>query len=74
MAVADMMKSTLQLVLQDGIDSESGSPILKSKSFNNIKTNATADQLYTIATALVELQERQLHNINRRDTSDIRGE
>ena len=72
MAVADMMKSTLQLVLQDGIDPESGSPILKSKSFNNVKTDATADQLYAIATALVGLQERSLYNINRRDTSDIR--
>ena len=72
MAVADMMKSTLQLVLQDGIDPESGSPIFKSKSFNNVKIDATADQLYTIAMALVELQERSLYNINRRDTSDIR--
>ncbi|WP_087974094.1 DUF1659 domain-containing protein [Oceanobacillus rekensis] len=72
MAVADITKSTLQLVLQDGIDSESGSPIFKSKSFNNVKTDATADQLYAVATALVELQERPLYNINRNDTSDIR--
>ncbi|MFC4022325.1 DUF1659 domain-containing protein [Oceanobacillus longus] len=72
MAVADMTKSTLQLVLQDGIDSESGSPIFKSKSFNNVKTDTTADQLYAIATALVELQERALYNINRKDTADIR--
>ncbi|WP_087974843.1 DUF1659 domain-containing protein [Oceanobacillus rekensis] len=72
MAVADITKSTLQLVLQDGIDSESGSPIFKSKSFNNVKTDATADQLYAVATALVELQERPLYNINRKDTTDIR--
>ncbi|WP_087974770.1 DUF1659 domain-containing protein [Oceanobacillus rekensis] len=72
MAVADITKSTLQLVLQDGIDSESGSPIFKSKSFNNVKTDATADQLYAVATALVELQERPLYNINRKDTADIR--
>ncbi|MGJ9457415.1 DUF1659 domain-containing protein [Oceanobacillus sp. CF4.6] len=72
MAVADITKSTLQLVLQDGIDSESGSPIFKSKSFNNVKTSATADQLYAISTALVDLQERALYNINRKDTADIR--
>ncbi|MFC4024755.1 DUF1659 domain-containing protein [Oceanobacillus longus] len=72
MAVADMTKSTLQLVLQDGIDSESGSPIFKFKSFNNVKTDATADQLYAVATALVDLQERPLYTINRKDNSDIR--
>ncbi|MGJ9458123.1 DUF1659 domain-containing protein [Oceanobacillus sp. CF4.6] len=72
MAVADMTQSTLQLVLTDGIDSESGLPIIKYKSFNNVKPAATADQLYAIATAVAELQERPLYEINRKDTSDIR--
>ncbi|WP_249870779.1 DUF1659 domain-containing protein [Oceanobacillus saliphilus] len=72
MAVADMTNSSLQLVLQDGINPESGLPIFKFKSFNNVKTNATADQLYAIATAFAALQERALYNINRKDSSDIR--
>ncbi|WP_010651364.1 DUF1659 domain-containing protein [Oceanobacillus massiliensis] len=72
MAVADMTKTTLQLVLDDGIDSTTGSPIFKYKSFNNVKTEATADQLYAIATAVAALQESPLYEINRKDTSDIR--
>ncbi|PAE29106.1 hypothetical protein CHI07_11105 [Paenibacillus sp. 7884-2] len=72
MAIANLTKSSLQLVLQDGIDSESGSPIFKNKSFNNVKTSATAEQLLAVATAFVSLQERPLYTINRRDTTDIR--
>ncbi|WP_067730629.1 DUF1659 domain-containing protein [Oceanobacillus damuensis] len=72
MAIADMTNSTLQLVFTDGIDSESGLPIFKYKSFNNVKTSATTDQLYAVATAIADLQERPLYNINRKDTSDIR--
>ncbi|MFD2044498.1 DUF1659 domain-containing protein [Ornithinibacillus salinisoli] len=72
MAVADMMNSQLRLVLYDGDDLVTGDPIYKFKSFNNVKTEATADQLYAIATALVDLQERPLFNIERKDSSDIR--
>lgn len=72
MAVADLTQSTLQLVFQDGTNSETGKPIYKTKSFNNVKPTATADQLYTIAVAFEGLQQRALFNINRRDSSEIR--
>jgi len=72
MAVAELTNSTLQLVLNEGIDPESGLPIFKYKSFNNVKPDATADQLYAIATAVASLQEFPLYSINRKDTSDIR--
>ncbi|MEC5423484.1 DUF1659 domain-containing protein [Virgibacillus sp. C22-A2] len=72
MAVADIMKSTLQLVFNDGVDSKTGLPAYKSKSFNNVKTSANADQLYAIANAVVSLQKLSLYNIHRRDSYDIR--
>ncbi|GGB32367.1 DUF1659 domain-containing protein [Virgibacillus dakarensis] len=72
MAVAEMYKSTLQLVLDDGVDELTGKPIYKTKSFNNVKTEATADQLYTIAQAFAGLQERPLYDIERKDSSEIR--
>ncbi|PAV31282.1 hypothetical protein CIL05_01105 [Virgibacillus profundi] len=72
MAVQDMTNSQLQLVLNDGIDTSTGLPIYKTKSFNSVKTTATADQLYTIAVAFAGLQERNLYNIHRKDSSDIR--
>ncbi|WP_047982611.1 DUF1659 domain-containing protein [Ornithinibacillus contaminans] len=71
MAVANMTNSQLRLVLHDGDDPESGEPIYKFKSFNNVKTDATADQLYTIANAFAGLQERPLYNVERKDSSDI---
>ncbi|WP_217586116.1 DUF1659 domain-containing protein [Lentibacillus saliphilus] len=72
MAIADKVNSSLQLVLYDGDDLVTGEPIYKTKTFNNIKTSATADQLFAIANALVVLQQRPLTNIERRDTSNIR--
>jgi len=71
MAVAIMTSSTLQLVLNAGLDPETGSPVTKYKSFNNVKPEATADQLFSIATAVADLQEFELYNILRKDTSDI---
>lgn len=70
-AVADMVTSQLQLVFNDGNDLSTGKPVYKTKSFNNVKTSADADQLYAIALAFADLQERQLYTINRKDSSEI---
>lgn len=74
MAVADLMSSQLRLVFEDGEDMFTGETIYKSKSFNNVKTSATADQLYSVATALAGLQQRPLYLVQRKDSSDIREE
>ncbi|MFB4167215.1 DUF1659 domain-containing protein [Virgibacillus sp. JSM 102003] len=73
MAVAQMMKSRMSLVLDDGIDEISGKQLFKTKSFNNVKIAATADQLYSIANAVVVLQQRPLLSIERKDSSELRG-
>lgn len=72
MAVEAPIKSTLQLVFDDGADLVTGKPIYKQKSFNNVKVAATADQLYAIAQAVAGLQQRPLYNIEREDSSEIR--
>lgn len=74
MAVADLMSTQLRLVFEDGEDMITGETLYKSKSFNNVKTSATADQLYAVATALAGLQQRPLYLIQRKDSSDIREE
>ena len=74
MAAFELTKSTLQLVLNDGTDLKTGMPVYKTKSFNNVKLAATADQLHTVAHALAGLQERPLYNIVRRDTADVTAE
>lgn len=72
MAVADMTNSQLRLIFHEGNAPESGKPVYKAKSFNNVKTDATSDQLYVIANAFAGLQKRSLFNIERKDSSNIR--
>lgn len=71
MATAEQISSQLRLVFFDGEDLLTGKPIYKSKSFNNVKTTATAAALYEVANVLTELQERPLYLIERRDNSEI---
>ncbi|SHF75432.1 DUF1659 domain-containing protein [Ornithinibacillus halophilus] len=72
MAVADLKNSTLRLVFNVGNDINTGEPIYKTKSFSKVKTDATADQLYAVATAFASLTDIPLYNIERRDNLDIR--
>lgn len=71
MAESVITKTTLRINLQKGIDSETGKTILKAKSFNNVKANASADQLYEVASALVSLQQLPVFNYERADNSEI---
>ncbi|SEP78126.1 Protein of unknown function [Virgibacillus subterraneus] len=73
MAVAQMVNTRMSLILDDGIDEVSGKQLFKTKSFNNVKIAATADQLYSIANAVVVLQQRPLLSIERKDSSELRG-
>lgn len=74
MAEQQMVDSRLRLILDDGVDEKSGKQLYKTKGFNNVKISATADQLYTIATAVTALQERPLVNVERNDSSEINEE
>lgn len=71
MAVSQIVTTRLTLTLDDGNDILTGKIIYKTKSFNNVKPAATADQLYAIATVFAGLQERPLYNIERNDSSEI---
>lgn len=71
MAVSNLIKSSLKLSFEDGIHPTSGAVILKAKSFNNVKPNASADGLYEVAHAFAGLQELPLYNIERSDNSEI---
>ena len=71
MAVGRLIKSQLRLTLDNGNDMETGKMIFKMKSFNNVKTDATADQLYAVALALAGLQTLPLFAVERFDNSEI---
>lgn len=72
MAVAEIVSSRLRLVFYDGDDVITGNPVFKSKTFNNLKVEADADQLLAVAEAFVGLQERPLSKVERNDHTEIR--
>ncbi|KAA0548443.1 DUF1659 domain-containing protein [Bacillus sp. BGMRC 2118] len=66
MAQSFLSDSQLRLVFNTGVDSE-GKPTYKSKSFRNVKTDATTDGLYAVATSLIALQQYPAEAIERND-------
>ncbi len=73
MAQALLTGTKLRLVFQVGMDEE-GKPILKSKTFSNVKKESTTDQLFQAATAISALTNDMLNNLERNDSSEIVSE
>ncbi len=71
MAVQMLERTQLRLIFKVGFDARTKKPILKRKTFSNIKTNATAEQLYRTAEAIASLQEHSLSEVERSDHSNI---
>ncbi|WP_226578193.1 DUF1659 domain-containing protein [Halobacillus litoralis] len=67
---SQLVDTRLQLVLSEGQDAE-GNILYKRKTFNNVKTNATDEQLHSVAQALAVLQQHMLMDIARDDRSVI---
>lgn len=59
--------SSLTLVRQTGITQE-GKPVLKSKTINNVRANATNEDLYAVADALSVLFSHPIVKIERKDS------
>jgi len=55
--------SALQLRLVVGTDPDTGAPVIESKTFNKIKSSATDQEVYDVATALVGLQKYAVDEI-----------
>jgi hypothetical protein len=72
MAVANLTSTKLRLIFEVGMD-EQGKPVLKAKTLNNIKKEATTDQLFQAAQALGALSNDPLNSIERNDMTDIMG-
>ncbi|GAE95156.1 hypothetical protein JCM21714_4368 [Gracilibacillus boraciitolerans JCM 21714] len=71
MALAERIDSRLQLTFENGMDPITGDAIYKLKSFNNVKLDATADQLLAITAAITPLQQLVLYSVKRNDTELI---
>lgn len=71
MATAHLSASRLRLIYYVGDDPKDGKPIYANKNFNQVKTDATPDQLYAVAVAIASLNEHPLYKVERYDTSEI---
>ncbi|TXC82233.1 DUF1659 domain-containing protein [Metabacillus litoralis] len=70
MANQVLLDSQLRLVFDMGVD-EKGKIIFKNKNYNNIKTSATADELLSVAQAIVSLQTETLSAVERNNSNQI---
>lgn len=71
MAIVQMPDaSRLVLTLDDGVDNE-GNPQTKTKSFNNVKPEASDEALYRVATSLAQLQTLALVSVDRHDRAEL---
>lgn len=70
MANAFLKSSRLRLVFDHGVD-EMNNPILKSKTFTNIRRDSSADELYAAAQAIGSLAANEIWAIERNDSFDI---
>lgn len=68
--IANQADSKFKLVLDAGVDANN-KPIVKNKTFANVKAATTNDNLFTIATSLAGLQSYGLKNIVRYEEYDL---
>lgn len=71
--VTNQADSKLKLVLNAGLD-ENNKDIIKNKTFSNIKSTVTNEDLYNLGVAISELQSYSLVNIKRYEEYEISEE
>jgi len=62
--------SSIKLSLDCGVDGK-GKTVIKSKSFNNLKSDATDDDIYEVIESTIGLQDFTLLKVNRIDNSTL---
>jgi hypothetical protein len=70
MAQSLLEETKLRLVFEAGMDDD-GEPILRAKTFSNIKKEATVDQLFQAALAITVLCNDTLNKVERNDSFEI---
>ncbi|MGB9804317.1 DUF1659 domain-containing protein [Desulfofundulus sp.] len=71
MAISKVPGTTvLRLVLQTGVDG-SANPVYRNKNLNNVRPEATDQDLFDVARALAGLQEYPLAGVNRIDNARL---
>ncbi|WP_347861856.1 DUF1659 domain-containing protein [Salimicrobium sp. PL1-032A] len=68
--MTERIDSTLKLSFETGTD-EFGEPTYKTKSFRNVRTDATSEALYAVVEKLDVLQQYTVKAVTRDDESSI---
>ncbi|MET3681961.1 hypothetical protein ABID56_000040 [Alkalibacillus flavidus] len=71
--MAQKIDSQLQLIYQTGVDGE-GNSVFKTQRYNNVKPEATNDQVMTVAQALSNLCDHALSEAVRQDDTLLVGD
>ena len=74
MAVTTTSLSSDLVLLMDAGIGVSGKPLSKSRTFKNVKADASNEDLYEVAQALIDLQSRENNSIQRRDVVELEEE
>lgn len=70
MAQSLLEGTKLRLVFEAGMD-DKGNPIFKAKTFNNVRKEATVNQLFQAAQAIIVLCNDTLNKVERTDSSEL---
>lgn len=70
MATLVPVSTTLRLAFQTSVDGN-GNPVLRTRSFNRVKTTALAQDILDVANAIASLQEYPLSAVKKADLADI---
>ncbi len=62
--------SSIKFSLDCGVDGK-GKTIVKGKSFNNLKSDATDDDIYEVVESVMGLQDFTLLKVNRIDNATL---
>lgn len=63
--------SSLRLKLDCGVNELTGKIVVKSKTFSNVRPNASVDDVYQVAVALGSLQQYDVLEIAKIDNSTL---
>ena len=71
MAIVTKNPSSLKLRFDCGISETTGKTITKSKTFSNVRPNASTDSVYEVGVALGSLQKYDVLEIAKVDNSTL---
>lgn len=70
MAKANIVKTSFRVLYENGLN-QKGEPVYEAKSYNNVKTTSTDDQIHQAATALASLSNLPFYTVERDDKKEI---